>query len=270
MEKQKVEVCELENKQSNVRICNRGNMNELKQKVLSLEMANKLLLEENKRLKAQAQQEKLSEPLPLKSSHCAQLCIKLKQKYQAQKRLTEEYKQKLDKAAKSLEIYRIDNGKQLEKIKKLKKERDNLKVDNLRQRQEYMNKCESYREIKSTLRRKLKMKEDAILKLQRRIESINRNEVSSSYAESYSRAKSLESTSKHPLKNLASIIQLEELSSEFDKQPKGLVELGSKSLAEDVPHNTERKNQRESVSSDEGFCSNELVAKSIVTLFLKS
>ena len=248
-QKEKIETYE-ENKASREKL-NKDTANELKQRITILETVNKQLVEENVNLRDT-------------TTHYEHLYTKLKQKYQTQKKLAEEYKQKFNKANRSIEEYELESSKQANKIRELKKERDNLKMINLKQRQEYISKCESYRNVKTTLRKEIKLRNEKILKLQKKIKSINKNEISSLYTESCSRAKSLENTAKHPLKNLASLIQLEEISSELEKQTKGTIEFGSKSFAEGVPHNTERKNRGESSSNDQY----ELTPISIVIIHL--
>ena len=207
-----------------------SSVNEFKEKVTNLETENKVLAEENGRLKEEIaiideQPEALKE-MTEKLSHYEQLHAQYEQSAKDQKKLADEYKQKLDEMTKTFETYKTEGHKQSEKIRELKKERDQLKMDNLKQRQLFTEKCESYREIRAALRRKLKQKDDMLLRLQRDVDTSQyRNNLKKNISQqdelpepNFSRPKSLENTGKHALKDLAATLHLEELSGELKKK----------------------------------------------------
>lgn len=61
------------------------------------------------------------------------------------------------------------------KVKHLKKERDNLKMEILKIKQMYSEKCDKYREDKHKLQRKLKKRDDKLLKLEEKLVYYERN-----------------------------------------------------------------------------------------------
>ncbi len=68
-----------------------------------------------------------------------------------------------------LETSKHSTKKKSSKIKNLKKERDNLKIEILKLKQIYSDKCDNYRDVRHKLQRKLKKRDDAILKLEERL-----------------------------------------------------------------------------------------------------
>jgi hypothetical protein len=55
------------------------------------------------------------------------------------------------------------------KIRSLKKERDVLKIEILKLKQIYSDKCDGYRDVRHKLQRKLKRREDTIAKMEEKL-----------------------------------------------------------------------------------------------------
>ncbi len=219
-------------KQKKLAVSLTNEVKELRLKETNAESENKILSEENGRLKEEIaiiddQPEALKE-MTEKLAGYEQVALKLEQELKAQKKLSDDALLKLDDSSKRLEVYKQEVKKQAEKIKEVKKERDMLKIDNLKQKQMFSEKCEGYREIRGTLRRKLKQKDDLIIKLQQELNSrhvsgiAGRKDASplDGYVETEvePRPRSLENTGKRPLKDLASTLKLEEYSAEIKKK----------------------------------------------------
>jgi len=218
-----------------------------KTKITNLETENKVLSEENSRLKEEIaiideQPEALKE-MTEKLSHFEQLYTKYEQEAKEQKKISDELTRKLDEALKREENYKSDTKKQYEKIRELKKERDQLKIDNLKQKQLFTEKCESYREIRAALRKKLKQKDDILTRLQREVDQMQQPNMKKDFSQldisnienqqdenerNYQRPRSLENTGKHALKDLTTTFHLEELSDELKKKLEGVLEANTK------------------------------------------
>lgn len=65
-----------------------------------------------------------------------------------------------------LEESKHQTKKKSSKIKNLKKERDILKIEILKLKQIYSEKCDNYKEVRSKLQKKLKKREATIVKLE--------------------------------------------------------------------------------------------------------
>ena len=76
-----------------------------------------------------------------------------------------EMEQKLREYAQLVEDQKHQTKKKSGKVKNLKKERDALKIDILKLKQIYSEKCDNYREVRHKLQRKLKKREEMINKL---------------------------------------------------------------------------------------------------------
>ena len=175
------------------------------------------------------------------------LYSELEEKIKTQNKVVEEYKEKLSKATKNVEQYKAKNSQQIEKIKELKKERDSLNINILKQRQIFTEKCENYQESRARLRTSLKQKDNTIFKLQKVIEALTKKDLCE---ESYSRLKSLENTVKSPIKDINSIVQLDDFPSELKMKLEKTIEFNTKIYSENVPHNTKRENICKKTNSD--------------------
>lgn len=118
----------------------------------------------------------------------------------------------LDEAREQLQR-RGDDRKQREKVKDLRKERDLLKIEMLKMKQNYEERCDGYKDARDRMHRKLKEKEELVVSLQGALEARPAVEGEKwahrpgDDSEDYARAKSLENTNKYNFKDLSATLQ---------------------------------------------------------------
>lgn len=216
-------------------------ISELRLKISNLEAENKVLGEENGRLKEEIaiidEQPEMLKEMTEKLSHYEELYARFARSSKDHKKLAEEYKQKLSDAERNVGCCKDENHKLLDKIRELKSEADRLKIDNLKQRQFFTEKCKGYKEIRTELRKKLKQKDDMVLKLQKEINLMRNRRKDIGHDSSiepeiedkvFSRPKSLENTGVHYLKDLGTTMQFAELPIKLKKKFEGVIEVTSK------------------------------------------
>jgi hypothetical protein len=221
-----------------------GIISELRLKILNLEAENKVLGEENGRLKEEItiidEQPEVLKEMTEKLSHYEELYTRFARSSKDNKKLAEEYRQKLNGIERNMDSYKGENSKLVDRIRELKREIEQLKMENLKQRQLFTEKCKGYKEIRIELRKKLKQKDDMLLKLQKKINAMKnykkdivQHNLSSLdpeiiEAKIFSRPKSLENTGVHYLKDLGTTIQFAELPIKLKKKFGGVIEVNSK------------------------------------------
>ena len=194
----------------------KSEVNNHKAKILRLEAENKELQRARKESAADSRAPAITE-LKDRLNRYEQISAELAKENELSKAVISETKEQLQKANAKIDEKKHGNKKQREKVKELKKERDLLKIEILKLKQMYAEKCDGYKEARNRLQKKLKEKEEVISNLQgamgekqyvQRIEpqyiSHHRNDDD---ADEYMRAKSLENTSKYNFKNLSSTLQ---------------------------------------------------------------
>ena len=151
-----------------------------------------------------------------KITRSEQLSAELSKENEAHRAVIIELKDQLHQANTKLDKKKGARMKLKEKVKELKKERDLLKIEILKIKQTYSDKCEGYKDAKSRLQKKLKEKEETITSLQdalgdskgarnHGLDSQKVHEVDNN--DDYIRAKSLENTNKYHLKDLSATLQ---------------------------------------------------------------
>jgi hypothetical protein len=99
-----------------------------------------------------------------------ELSVHLANEVETQKHILKENKDKIFATIRNLEDYKSDGRKKSQKIKEVKKERDMLKIEILKLKQVYSEKCDNYREIRGKLHKKLKYKDEIINTLQKELQ----------------------------------------------------------------------------------------------------
>jgi len=220
-----------------------GIISELRLKMSNLEAEKKVLGEENGRLKEEIaiidEQPEVLKVMTEKLSHYEELYTRFARSSKDNKKLAEEYKQKLNDVERSTGSFKDENGKLLDRIKELKREIEQLKIENLKQRQLFTEKCKGYKEIRTELRKKLKQKDDMLLKLQKKINLMKNYKKDTQHDSSsiepeviedkiFSRPKSLENTGVHYLKDLGTTMQFADLPIKLKKKFEGVIEVNNK------------------------------------------
>eukprot|EP01022_Parablepharisma_sp_SALTPOND_P004560 TRINITY_DN120527_c0_g1_i1.p2 TRINITY_DN120527_c0_g1~~TRINITY_DN120527_c0_g1_i1.p2 ORF type:complete len:730 (+),score=107.11 TRINITY_DN120527_c0_g1_i1:5454-7643(+) len=194
----------------------KSDINSYKAKALRLETENKELLQRGRRTYQPEEKQELREKL----SRFEQLSIELSKENEMHKAVVNELKDQLHRVTEKLEHKKVKSKKRKGKVKELKKESDLLKMEVLKVKQMYSDKCEGYKEARNRLQKKLKEREETILSLQNAVgekkingkvhqEPIfewpnNKPEIEN---EDYIRAKSLENTHKYQFKDLSATLQ---------------------------------------------------------------
>eukprot|EP00826_Nyctotherus_ovalis_P060583 TRINITY_DN8518_c0_g1_i10.p1 TRINITY_DN8518_c0_g1~~TRINITY_DN8518_c0_g1_i10.p1 ORF type:complete len:502 (+),score=129.56 TRINITY_DN8518_c0_g1_i10:102-1607(+) len=209
-----------ESQQNNI-ISLKSDLNSCKAKILRLEM-------DNKELQLKSNTEEASEKMWEKIAQCDQMLRELTRENEEQKHFIGKQGEQLHHVSESLTRKKAAAKKYKSKVKELKKERDLLKIEVLKIKQSYSDKCDNYKEAKNKLEKKLKEKKQALASLEALMaENMNNTHKKSMFDwrnsndkeiehESHLKPKSLENTYKYHFNDLSATLQANEMRRKMD------------------------------------------------------
>jgi chromosome segregation ATPase len=202
--------------QQNTIITLKSDLNSYKAKILRLEMDNKELMQKSNT-------EEVSEKMWEKLTQCDQVLHELTRENEEQKMFIARQRDQLQYTNDNLVKKKIVAKKYKNKVKELKKERDLLKIEVLKVKLIYSDKCDNYKEAKNKLEKKLKEKKQALEALM--TENMNNIHKKSMFdwrnsndkeIEGYLKPKSLENTYKYHFNDLTGTLQANEMRKKMD------------------------------------------------------
>ena len=205
----------------------KADLNTYKSRTLKLESENKELMR-LKRPPVVEDKSQLIAELKEQLNRYEQLTGELSKENDAHKGMLAQTKEQLAKAGAEVEERKHGYKRQREKAKELKKERDLLKIEILKLKQMYSDKCDGYKDARDRLQKRLKEKEEVIMNLQDAIgdrETAQKLEKEHTLqwaqgreegADEYMRGKSLENTNKYNFKDLSATLQPGEIKKKLE------------------------------------------------------
>ena len=207
-----------ESKQNTI-ITLKSDLNSCKAKILRLEMDNKELMQRNN-------SEEASEKMWEKLTHYDQVLRELTKENEEQKLFVAKQRDQLHNVNECLAKKKAAAKKYKNKVKELKKERDLLKIEVLKIKQTYSDKCDNYKEAKNKLEKKLKEKRQELASLEALMaENMNNTYKKSMFdwrnsndkeIEGHLKPKSLENTYKYHFNDLSATLQANEMKRKID------------------------------------------------------
>ncbi len=219
----------------------KARLGELQGAKIGLETESRTILEKN------AKQARALEELAAKLISCENTTARLEKEAESQRKFAEELKQ--------------ESHKRGLKAKDAKKERDMIRIELLKLKQVYSEKCDGYREARNRLYRKLKQRDELIARLQTGGKPSPEETRKGPSSQTQTRCRSLENTRKNPIRDLSYTLQRDEFSGKLKQQLDDLIGANTKKFVRSertsegpkkIPHK-----EKLSAEKNKSFCSDE-------------